>query len=211
MIKAIIFGMVGVIYDATLYIQKARDTYLARFGVKRSIKDIEETLGQPLQYQLDVLNKKFNISLDYEEFSRETRKLQLELMKGKIKPVAGLLEFLAELKNNGIKVGIASFNIRKNVEEDLTLLGLSDIFDIITTFEEVKMRKPNPEILLKTAEKLGVHPSECVYIDDSALGIQQARNAGMKSCIRRTIFDQQLPDLVIQDFSELDSKIIQRL
>lgn len=203
--------MVGVIYDATPYIQKARDIYLARFGVQRSIQDIEETLGQPLQYQLDVLNKKFNLSLDYEEFSRETRKLQLELMKGKIKPIIGLPEFLIELKKSGIKVGIASFNIRKNVEEDLALLGLSDQFDIITTLEEVKTRKPDPEILLKTAQKLGVHPSECVYIDDSALGIEQARNAGMKSCIIRTIFDQKLPDLVIHDFSELNASTIQRL
>lgn len=176
-IKAIIFGMMGVVYDSTPYTWKARNQYLTRYGVTIPPEEVLGLLGHPLTYQLEVINKKYNLSLDYEDFSRETRKIQLELMKGNVKPVEGLPEFLADLRKHQIKTAIASFNLRKFIEEDLTVMHLQNTFDVITSAEEVQQKKPNPEILLKTAAKLGVRPEECLFIDDAATGIETARNA----------------------------------
>lgn len=203
--------MVGVIYDATPYIWQARNQYLARYGVTISDTEVKELLGHPLTYQLGVINHKYNLALNYEDFSRETRKTQLELMKDSLKPVEGLLDFLADLKKHQIKTAIASFNLRKFIEEDLAIMGLQNSFDVITSAEEVQQKKPNPEILLKTAAKLGVKPEECLFIDDAAKGIETARNAGMKCIIRKTVFGQQMPDFLIQSFKGLTLRKLEDL
>ncbi len=203
MIKAIIFGMMGAVYDSTPYTWKARNQYLARYGVTIPEEELLRLLGHPLTYQLEVINKKYNLSLNYEDFSRETRKIQLEFMKGNVKPVEGLPEFLADLRKHQIKTAIASFNLRKFIEEDLAVMDLQNAFEVITSAEEIQQKKPNPEILLKTAAKLGVKPEECIFIDDTATGIETARNAGMKCIIRKTVFEQQMPDMVIENFKDL--------
>lgn len=199
-IKAVIFGMMGVIYDSTPFTWQARNQYLARFGVTISPTERLGLLGHPLTYQLEVINQKYNLSIDYDDFSNETRKIQLELMKDSLKPVAGLPEFLADLQKHQIKTAIASFNLRKFIDEDLAVMQLQDKFDVIVSAEDVSQKKPHPEILLKTAAKLGVKPEECIFIDDAATGIETARNAGMKCIIRKTVLEKQVPDMVIENF-----------
>src|SRR3989338_5174958 len=117
-IKAIIFGMMCVVYDSTPYTWKARNQYLARYVVTIPPEEVLGLLGHPLTYQLEVINRKYNLSLNYDDFSRETRKIQMELMKGVLEPVKGLRQFLKSLHENNIKTAIASFNLRKLIEED---------------------------------------------------------------------------------------------
>jgi len=101
-------------------------------------------------------------------------------MKDNFKPFPGIVKFITWLKGNNFKIAIASMNIKKNITQDLTLLGLVEEFNVITTVEDVKNHKPDPEFLLVTAKKLGLKPEECVYVDDSPNGIETAHKIGMK-------------------------------
>jgi len=175
MIRAVIFDFDGVIYNSTPYTKKARDIYLKEYSVKVSDKDRSELLGRALRDQLAIITKKYNTLLDYDDFSKKTRDIQVQLMKGKVKPNEGVKELIDDLLKNKIKIAIASSNLKKFILEDLKLMNLSDKFKVITSAEEIKHHKPNPETFLVTAKKLDVKPKECVVIEDAVNGIEASK------------------------------------
>ena len=79
-------------------------------------------------------------------------------------------------------LGIASSAPINFIETVLSKLGLKEKFEVITSAEEVKYGKPNPEIFLLAAKKLNVNPQECVVIEDAEGGMTGAKKANMK-CI----------------------------
>jgi HAD superfamily hydrolase (TIGR01509 family) len=64
------------------------------------------------------------------------------------------------------------------VEESLRLVGAGDLFRCIVTGSDVSRGKPDPEILLRCAEGLGVAPERCLVVEDGELGLEAARRAG---------------------------------
>jgi len=92
---------------------------------------------------------------------------------------------------------------------------LHNYMDLTISGEEVLKGKPNPEIFLKAAKKLGVKPNNCLVIEDAFAGVQAAKAAGMK-CIglRNPNFSKQdlsAADLVVESFSELGLDAIKDL
>jgi HAD superfamily hydrolase (TIGR01509 family) len=78
-------------------------------------------------------------------------------------------------------VAVASGGIREVVGETLTTLGLRDLFPVLATADDVLRGKPEPDVFLVAAERLGVSPEGCVVYEDSPAGIEAARRAGMKA------------------------------
>lgn len=181
MIKAVIFNMTGVLADPIPYIWESRNMILAEHGIRITTKEIQPTLGQSLREQLKAINKKYDLSLDYEKFSEENKRLSLELMKGRLKATKGAKELIDYLLRNKIKIAIASQNIRENIDSYLEMIGLGNKFDIIVSVEDLTKFKPDPEIFIKTAEKLNVEPKDCLMIDDSIFGMETAKKLGMKT------------------------------
>ena len=71
---------------------------------------------------------------------------------------------------------------RKSTVHLLDKAGLTTVFDVIVTFEDYGKRKPHPESYVLTAQKLNVNPEDCIAIEDSSVGVEAAKRAGMK-CI----------------------------
>lgn len=215
MIRAVIFDMDGVIYDSTPYTWEARNIYLKKYGVYISDKEISQLLGRSLRDQLKIINDKHNLNLEFNDFSRKTRKIQVKLMKKNLKPCKGVKELIDDLLKHNIKIGLASSNLKRNILEDLKIMGLLDKFKIITSVEEAEHHKPHPEIFLKTAEKLNVRPEECVVIEDAINGIEAAKNGNMKAIAVLTRFhtkeDFKTADLIVNSLEELDAKKIATL
>ena len=222
MIKGVIFGMNGVIYDSVPYTRKAREIILAKFGIKRDPSEIGRTLGMSLKDQIEIMNKEYGLSLVYADFSEENRKIFNEITKGKLKPNPGVRELIDELLKNKIEIGIASMNIAVNIIEHLKIMGLREKFKTITSVEEVQKHKPDPEVLLKTCAKMKLEPEECVVIDDSAQGIAPAKKIGMKIIIiasktgddpfqSREQLEKNGADLVIDSIEELNWEKIKNL
>ena len=86
---------------------------------------------------------------------------------------------LRDLRNAGYRVGIATMSHRKHAALVLEHLGLTSAVDVLVTREDVRDAKPSPEIYLLIAERLGVEPSDCFVLEDSAPGIRAANAAGM--------------------------------
>ena len=118
----------------------------------------------------------------------------------------GIVPFITEARNNGIKCAVAS--ISKNAPRVLELLKISDMFDYIADAALVKKPKPDPEIFLTCAEALGFKPCECIGIEDSQAGIESIHGAGMLSVGINVTVTSIKPDVVLKSTSELNFKEI---
>ena len=120
--------------------------------------------------------------------SREIRRLSLrkeelyrEIIRAEgIAPLRGVREFLERLDRAGVPRVIASSTHRLNITSTLEVLGLSGYFPLVVSAEDVTHGKPDPEIFLLAAKKLGAPPARCVVFEDAHVGIEAARAAGMK-------------------------------
>lgn len=90
----------------------------------------------------------------------------------------GSKEVLLYLKNNGVKLGIATTNVSRVFKPCLERHGIYEFFDVITETDDVGVAKDKPDIYLHTAEKLGVNPSECVVFEDIIMALNSAREGG---------------------------------
>lgn len=116
------------------------------------------------------------------------------------RPVDGVVEFLAEAKQLGIKMAVATAAQDANMEFILDGLDLRQYFDAVTTGTEVKTGKPDPAMFLVSAEKLGVEPRHCIVFEDAIGGFEAAHRAGMKSIGIATVNS-------IEDILRLDSVV----
>ena len=128
----------------------------------------------------------------------------------KLEPVTGIPGLLAEIKDAGLKLGLASSSGRDFIEIVLTKLDILDYFDVIVSGEEVEKSKPDPDIFLKTAGNLGVNPEDCLVIEDSRHGVKAAILAGMK-CIgfrnpNSGTHDLSLADAVVHSITDIHIK-----
>ena len=91
----------------------------------------------------------------------------------------GVEENLTELKRSGIKIAVGSSS--KNTPMILEKTGLLKYFDAVADGNDIKKSKPDPEVFLNAAEKLGVKPCDCLVVEDADAGIEAGKRAGMKT------------------------------
>ncbi len=145
-----------------------------------------------------------------DEKEREYRRLARE---HGLTPLPGAAEWLARLHADDWRQAIASSAPLENVETMLSALALWPYFDAVVSAEDVTKGKPDPQVFLKAAEKLGAPRTRCIVIEDAAAGIEAARRAGMRSIgVSRTatldadLFVRSLADLPPDAFNALLSR-----
>jgi beta-phosphoglucomutase len=97
-------------------------------------------------------------------------------------PLPGAREWVTALKAAGWRQAIATSAPRANADVMLAALGMTSMFDALVVAEDVSHGKPDPEVFLTAAARVGVPPSRSIVVEDAATGIEGARRAGMK-CI----------------------------
>lgn len=218
MVNAVIFDMDGVLVDTTNYITISFNKLLEKYGAYMNPEYRKKTIGRSLRDQIEMWKKDFNIKeeIDLKDFSKKSLEIQLKLLKKDIKPNEYLLNLVKKLKDNNIKIAVATSSTKDRAIQLLKLVDFFDKIDALITVEDVKLHKPNPEMFLKTAEELEVNPENCIVVEDAVNGIQAANAANMKSIAFVTSYHakeefQDIADLIINDFSELDYKNITHL
>jgi HAD superfamily hydrolase (TIGR01509 family) len=183
-IKAAIFDMDGLLVDSErlfmdLYAQAAQD-----FGYDIPRQAFIESIGTPSDDTRRILFRGFGDGVPVEEIDRKF----LEVLEAHVKahgmPVkAGVSELLESLHEAGIKTAVATSNDMEGVRYLLGRDGLIDRFEIIVTREDVVRAKPDPEIYLTAASRLGVDTHSCIVFEDSEVGVSAAIAAGMRACL----------------------------
>lgn len=135
--------------------------------------------GMSLERTVSELAEQFSVTLHPETVASTQRRLFAEL-EGGVQPIADVVRFAREVARTR-PVSVASGSLRATVERTLERIFARDLFEIIVTPEDVKRGKPDPEMFLLAAERMGVPPHECLVFEDAELGIEAARHAGMAS------------------------------
>src|SRR5215211_2637492 len=136
-----------------------------------------------------------------EEMSRRVTTVFWELAEGNVEPLPGVRTFLTKIAD--IPKGVATSARRHSAARMLEELGLIDYFGAIVTADDIAHGKPDPEIFLVAAERLGVAPEKCVVFEDSIAGVTAAKAAGMY-CAAITTSRVQFPeaDLTFSDWDD---------
>ena len=121
----------------------------------------------------------------------------------------GVESFLRELRKIGIRTALGSAS--KNAPLILERIGLANMFDVIVDGNSISEAKPNPEVFLKGAEKLGILPERCVVFEDAIAGVQAARNANMYCIGIGEPGNLGLADLVIPGFNGFTVEMLLKL
>ena len=178
---AFIFDMDGTLVDNMRFHTEAWGKMLAENGVEMNAHDfLVKTAGKTNR---EILPTVFGAISDERilELGNRKESLYQELFLPQRKTVDGAFEFLEAAQKLGVKMAVATAAPVMNVEFILDGLDLRRFFDAITTAADVSEGKPNPEIFLKSAEKLGVEPQNCLVFEDALGGFEAAHRARMKS------------------------------
>ncbi|MCX7643542.1 MAG: HAD family phosphatase, partial [Armatimonadetes bacterium] len=131
-----------------------------------------------------------------------------EVARGRLVPLPGAMELIRGLKELGFKLVIASSTPKINIAFAIEQLNLGELFDAFVGAEDVRQGKPDPEVFLAAARKVGVPPERCVVFEDAVAGVIAAKRGGMK-CVAvtttnpRKSLQEAGADLVVDSLNEL--------
>jgi beta-phosphoglucomutase len=184
-VKACIFDLDGVIVDTAHYHFLAWKRLADELGINFTEYDNERLKGVSRLRSMEILLEIGGISLSPHEKERLANKKNSwfvdyieRMIPEEIFP--GVKPLLVALRARGIKVGLASAS--KNAQTVIQVLHIQHEFDAVVDGTMTTHSKPNPEVFLLAAQRLGVAPEDCLVFEDAEAGVEAALAAGMK-CI----------------------------
>lgn len=94
-----------------------------------------------------------------------------------------VIAFARECLSAGALLSVASGGSRPDVIDTLKRIGVLELFPVVVTADDVARAKPHPDLFLKAAKEMGVAPTDCLVIEDSPLGVEGAKRAGMDAIL----------------------------
>ncbi len=211
MIKAVVFDMDGTIADSEKIAERVTREFFQNRGIIMTREEEKAMFGLNWKELVKEILK--SRGFEYKQSIKNTLKERyVRTMSRDVKALPGVYDLLGEVSKN-LKVGLATNSRHREVEIIFDKLGFHEFFHLKLARDHVKKGKPDPEIYLKAADTFGVSPLECVVFEDSIIGLQAAKNAGMKRiAIVNTYSREELAneaDLIIDGYKDIDlSKIL---
>jgi sugar-phosphatase len=199
--QAVIFDMDGVLIDSEPLWKIAMEDVFHSIGSNLTKQDFQKTVGLRLD---EVIHFWFHHegwkNCTPQEIEAAIVSKMCELIKETGCPLPGVLETLKFLKNQGLKIGLATSSYRILIETVLTQLNMHSYFDFTHSAENEAFGKPHPAVYLSVANHFKVEPSKCLVIEDSLNGIISGKAAKMKVvCIPEKTHHPE-PKLVLADY-----------
>ena len=180
--KAVIFDLDGVICFTDKFHYQAWKALADRLGIYFDEKINDRLRGVSRMASLDIIlersDKKYTQD-EKEAFATEKNNTYRELLKNMNSGdlTDEVKNTLVELRRRGYKLSIGSSS--KNTQFILGQIGLGDFFDAIADGTDITHSKPDPEVFLISAKKIGIDPADCAVVEDAKSGIEAAKAAGM--------------------------------
>lgn len=208
-VKAFIFDLDGVITDTSVLHETAWRKMAREEGIpfpdtlSNSLRGVSRR--RSLELILENVDKNYTEPEFQELMDRKNNYYKESLQKlspDNLLPCAG--ELLDKIKSKGYKIAVGSSS--KNAAFVIEKLEIAHKLDAIVDGTELTKSKPDPEIFLKAAKKLGLPPKDCVVLEDAASGVESAKAGGFISVgigpESRFVKENQKPDLRFDDVKE---------
>lgn len=212
MIKAILFDFDGLLVDSQpLQFQSVKRIF-NESGKDLTAEEFKENWIKTNKNASTIIND-YQLSISPEEYThKKSQYLKEEVDKG-LNLKKGALNILNLAKNN-FKTAIVTNNLMENQIHMLKKLDIHDYFNELITRDLYQQRKPSPESYLLASKKLNINPKNCLVLEDSDIGLQSAKSAGMSCIVVPDEFTKgsnfEDADLILNSLSEINLEIINK-
>lgn len=176
-----IFDLDGTLVDSEPHYYEAGRQVLAAHGASGfTWREHTRFLGIGTRETLETLREEYGIAAPVERLLAEKDRAYLALARRFTEAFPRMRELAKLLEAAGATLAVASGSSRAAIEAVLEVTGLAPLFPVRVSAEEVGRGKPEPDVLLEAARRLGAEPGGCVVIEDAPAGAEAARRAGMR-------------------------------
>ncbi|WP_329113691.1 HAD family hydrolase [Streptomyces sp. NBC_01465] len=179
----VIFDLDGTLVDSEQNYFAAGRQLLARYGVSDfDWENHSRFIGISTRETLETLSAEYGIEAPLDELLAAKNALYLELARTSTEVFSEMRKFVERLHADGVPTAVASGSSLAAIDAILVGTGLDALFTVVVSAEEVAHGKPEPDVFLEAARRLGADPAGCVVVEDAVPGAAAAHAAGMR-CI----------------------------
>lgn len=209
-VKAVIFDLDGTLVDSMWMWKQIDIEYLSRYGIELP-DDLQSCIeGMSFSETAEYFKSRFQLEDSLDKIKADWNQMAWDKYANHVPLKAGVADFLEMLRENEIKMGIATSNSRELVDLVTKKNQIHSYFQSIRTSCEVNKGKPSPDIYLLVADDLGVDPKECLVFEDVVQGIMAGKNADMRVCAVKDSYSEyqdeekrEISDYYINSYVEL--------
>lgn len=209
MIEALIFDMDGVLVDSEPIHTEIEKRQFSLNKISVSDEEHQSYKGISSEIMWSIIAKNHPVDVPVHELIEQNRvesiKYFTELEEIPVMP--GLIPLLEKLQQKKYALAVASSSFPEIIDLILSRTGLKKYFQVIVSTKEAGKSKPDPDVFLLAAQKLGVNPKNCLVVEDSFNGIAAAHAAEM-SCVAYQSADadprlQKEADAIVKNYEQL--------
>src|SRR5213596_2693485 len=212
-LRAVIFDLDGVLADSEPWWNEIDSKLLAEYGVIYRGEYHREVLGVSYRIAVEFYKKAFGLSASVEELMRRRGEIATEFFANRVGLFPSTKRTLERLREMKLCLAVATSSVSASARPFLDRHGLTPFFDGIVTGDEIERGKPDPDIYLRAADKLGVAVNECLVVEDALSGVAAGNAAGMRVAAipDRRFVDardyEQEADYVLGNLSEIPALV----
>lgn len=178
-LEGIVFDCDGTLADTMPLHWLAWRATAAKYSIQFSEERFYALGGVPARDILKMLSQEQGLTLDPLAIAKEKEGAYLAYLE-QVRPIDAVVN-VARAHHGKIPMAVASGGTHDVIEMVLTRLGIRSLFQSVVTSEDVVRQKPAPDIFLEAARRIGVNPARCRGYEDTELGMQAIRSAGMEA------------------------------
>lgn len=190
-IKGAVFDMDGTLVDSLFLWNVLWDRFAQRYFGTETFRPAEEddraVRTMTLKDAMHYIHTVYGIGADGEELLKAANEMIKTFYESEVLPKEGVVEFLEQCRQKGIKMCIASATAQEFVEAGMKHCGIDRYFSRIFSCAEIGKGKEEPDIFLASMQYLGTEPEETCVFEDSLVSLKTAHRIGMKTV---GIYDQ---------------------
>ena len=179
-IEAVVFDMDGVLVDTEHLWDEVREELTAEWGGRYTPEAQRAMMGMSSSEWSRYLHEVVGLREPPDVINAEVVRRMLARYEADLPVVPGAVDAVRALASAGYRLAVASSSNRELIDTVLRRLGLTELFEVTVSSEEVARGKPAPDVYLEAARRLRVEPGRCAAVEDSASGIRAAHLAGMR-------------------------------
>jgi mannitol-1-/sugar-/sorbitol-6-/2-deoxyglucose-6-phosphatase len=200
MIEAVIFDLDGLLIDSEPMWQEAEILVFKQVNLVLTSELCRQTQGLRIDEVVDYWYRQYPwTNLSKLEVEKLIVSKVIELIHLKGQPLPGVSQAIAFIKNQNVKIALASSSASQIIQAALQKLNLTEVFVEIYSAEFEVLGKPHPGVYLTTAQKLEIPPQSCLALEDSLNGVLAAKAAHMKCIAIPEAIQQKNPQFAIAD------------